>query len=326
MRLNSRLTGISLALASLILLLQSCGPAAETAEQPQELTQQERIQGGGVDINGLQPVSAGSSPRPEVIGNTPPPRGPDGHPILGSVPGMIGKWEGFGSRPMLRLFDEIPEGAIIFYNDFEQASNDPTNYPKIRESEIPYQPWAKALFAARSRTRFEPYVRCKPSAAARTVATAYGTDFVEFPDMQKIYIFPTGGPRHYSEIWMDGRGHPENLTPTYHGHSIGHWEGDTLVVDTVGFNEKMWFDSDGSPHTDQLHIIERYTRLSVERLQYDISIDDPGAYTRPWSTGFYMDWSPGETFQFVCQDENLASDLMLGTEYQSMDRSQPIFP
>jgi len=94
----------------------------------------------------------------------------------------------------------------------------------------------------------------------------------------------------------------------------------------VGFNEKMWFDSDGSPHTDQLHIIERYTRLSVERLQYDISIDDPGAYTRPWSTGFYMDWSPGETFQFVCQDENLASDLMLGTEYQSMDRSQPIFP
>ncbi len=286
------------------------------------------LQPQGLDANGLQPLSAGSSRPPERMLDTPPPRDANGRAVLGSVPGQVGSWEGFGSRPMLRILDEIPEGSIIAFTPAEQALRDPNNFPKIRESEIPYQPWAKALFAARSRTRFEPYVRCKPSGGAREVATAYGTQIVEFPEMQKIYVFPTGGPRHYREIWMDGRPHPENPKASYHGHSIGHWEGDTLVVDTVGFNEKMWFDSDGSPHTSQLHLTEKFTRVSLERLKYEITVDDPGAYTSTWSSGFYMFWTPGETFQFVCQDENLASDLMVGNgeSYDSMDRSQPIFP
>ena len=271
-------------------------------------------------------LMAGSTPPPARPGMTPAPRDANGRALLGSAPGMVGSWEGFGSRPMLVLFDEIPSGSIIANTPYEEAVNDPNNFPKIKYSEVPFQPWAKALYTARSRTRFEPYVRCKPSAGPREVATAYGTQIVEFPDMQKIYVFPTGGPRHYREIWMDGRGHPDNLQPTYHGHSIGHWEGDTLVVDTVGFNEKMWFDAEGSPHTEQLHLVEKFTRLSLEQLKYEITIDDPGAYTQTWSSGFYMNWTPGESFQFVCQDANMAYDLMLGTEYEEMDRSQPIFP
>ena len=257
---------------------------------------------------------------------TPAPRNEQGRTVLGSLPGNIGSWEGFGTRPMLTFFDEIPEGSIIAFTPYEQVQKMQDIYPKIKLSEVPFQPWARKLFEARSRTRFEPYTRCKPSAGPREVATAYGTQFVEFADMNKLYIFPTGGPRHYREIWMDGRGHPANLKPTYHGHSTGHWEGDTLVVDSVGFNEKMWFVAEGSPHTEQLHLTERFTRLSQERLRYDVTIDDPGAYTRPWSSGFYMSWTEGETFQFVCQDQNEAIDLMLGTQYQSMDRSQPIFP
>jgi len=311
--------------------LSACAPEPATeeqaqAEQARALSMQERMQPiGGVDPS-LQPLSAGSSRPPETVGTTPPPRNAEGRALLGSAPGQVGSWEGFGSRPMLRILDEIPEGSIIAFTPAEEALNDPDNFPKIRESAIPYQPWAKALFAARSRTRFEPYVRCKPSAGAREVATAYGTQFVEFPEQQKVYVFPTGGPRHYRVIYLDGRGHPEDLKPSYHGHSIGHWEGDTLVVDTVGYNEKMWFDSDGSPHTNQLHLTERFTRISLERLKYEITVDDPGAYTDTWSSGFYMNWTPGETFQFVCQDENLASELMLGTEYEAMDRTQPIFP
>ncbi len=269
---------------------------------------------------------AGSTPPPATAGTTPPPRDANGRAVLGSTPGNVGSWEGFGSRPMLVLLDEVPPGSIIAATPYEQAVNDPNNFPKVRYSDVPYQPWAKALFEARSRTRFEPYVRCKPSAGPREVATAYGTQIVEFPDMQKIYVFPTGGPRHFREIWMDGRKHPADLQPTYHGHSIGHWEGDTLVVDSVGFNEKMWLDAEGSPHTEQLHLVERFTRLSLEQLKYEIIIEDPGAYTRPWSSGFYMNWTPGESFQFVCQDANMAYDLMLGTEYETMDRSQPIFP
>lgn len=282
------------------------------------------------DIPVAQQTQTGpaAAPRRAVRTNTPPPRDANGRAVLGSVPGNVGSWEGFGSRPMLRFLDVEYEGNIMAFTPLEQALNDPANFPKIRESEIPYQPWAKALFEARARTRFEPYVRCKPAPGPRTVATAYGTQFVEFPEDQKIYIFPTGGPRHHRVIYMDGRGHPDNLTPTYHGHSIGHWEGDTLVVDSVGFNEKMWLDSDGSPHTEQLHLIEKITRVSMERLKYEVTIDDPGAYTATWSSGFFMDWTPGESFQFVCQDANLAFDLMLGNgeDYQTMDRSQPIYP
>lgn len=278
-------------------------------------------------IAAAQPPTAagpGESPAEEA---RPAPRHPDGRPILGSVPGEpTGAWDGFGSRPMLIEFDEVPPGSIIAHTPYEQLRNDPDRYPKIKYSDVPYKPWAKALFEARSRTRFEPYVRCKPSAGAREVATAYGTQFVEFPDQQQIYIFPVGGPRHFRVIHMDGRDHPADLTPSYHGHSIGRWEGDSLVVDTVGFNEKMWIDAEGSPHTEQLHLVERFTRLNHDTLRYDIRIDDPGAYTSTWESGFYMNWREGESFEFVCQDENEASELMLGTEYESMDRSRPFIP
>jgi hypothetical protein len=261
-----------------------------------------------------------------TVESGPPPRTADGKIILGSLPGQMGMWSGFGTRPMLTVFDVIPEGSIIAYTPFEDVLRIPDRFPKIPLSEVPFQPWAKALFEARSRTRFEPYTRCKPSAGPRAVATAYGTQFVEFPDMQKIYIFPTGGPRHFREIWMDGRDHPDDFKPGYHGHSIGYWEGDTLVVDTVGYNEKMWFDAEGSPHTNQLHLTERFTRVSTHRLDYEVTIDDPGAYTRPWTSGYNMSWEDGESFEFVCQDQNEAFELMLGTEYEAMDRSQPIFP
>lgn len=307
----------------LLTLALACATAATLAACTQEPTQPTQVQQAP---DGQPSLMAGSTPPPATVGTTPPPRDANGRALLGSVPGGVGSWEGFGSRPMLTLLDEVPPGSIIAATPYAEALADPKNFPKIKFSEVPFQPWAKALYAARSRTRFEPYVRCKPSAGPREVATAYGTQIVEFPEMQKIYIFPTGGPRHFREIWMDGRAHPANVKPTYHGHSIGHWEGDTLVVDTVGFNEKMWFDTEGSPHTEQLHLVERFTRESLERLKYEITIEDPGAYTAPWSSGFYMNWTPGESFQFVCQDANLASDLMLGTEYTEMDRNQPIFP
>jgi hypothetical protein len=310
----------AMVLANTYALAQDAAPAASD-KQPSEKIGQFNPE------RGLQPLTGGVGGRRSKKIDTPPPRDANGRAVLGSVPGSVGSWENFGSRPMLRIWDEIPEGSIIAYTPAAQALADPNNFPKIKESAIPYQPWAKELFAARSRTRFEPYVRCKPSAGPREVATAYGTQIVEFPEMQKIYVFPTGGPRHFREIWMDGREHPKDLKPSYHGHSIGHWEGDTLVVDTVGFNEKMWLDADGSPSTTKLHLTEKFTRVSLERLKYEVTIDDPGAYTKTWSSGFYMDWSAGESFQFVCQDENLAYGLMVGNSgYSKVDRSQPIYP
>ena len=104
-------------------------------------------------------------------------------------------------------------------------------------------------FADRVQHRREPYTRCKPSPAARGVATAYGTQILDVPELRRLYI-QTGGAHHYRTIFMDGRAHPQ-ISPSYRGHSVGHWEGDTLVVDTVGFNEGAWIDNLGMPTTER---------------------------------------------------------------------------
>jgi len=273
----------------------------------------------------IVPASGGAWQRegPEVA-SRPAPRSEDGRVILGASPGEPGAWTGFGSRPMLFEFDVVPEGSIIAATPPEQLR--PGRFPKPKYSEIPYQPWAKALFEHRSRNRFEPYTRCKASAGPRGLATAYGTQILDVPELQRIYIFTQGGSHSYRVIYMDGRPHPDDLTPTYQGHSVGRWEGDTLVVETIGFNEKMWIDAEGSPHTEQLHLIERFTRVDFDTLMYEVTIDDPGAYTRPWESGFSMNWSWAEGFEFVCQDGNLAFELMVGTDYTSVDRSRPVVP
>jgi hypothetical protein len=124
---------------------------------------------------------------------------------------------------------------------------------------------------------------------------------------------------------MDSRAHPGNPEPSYYGHSTGKWEGDTLIVDTVGFNEAFWI-SRGIPTTDRLHMIERFTRTDSNTMKYEVTIDDPGAYTAQWTAGFLLSWDPGlELFEYVCQDNNYAPELMLGTQ-QSVDRSSPVVP
>jgi hypothetical protein len=100
----------------------------------------------------------------------------------------------------------------------------------------------------------------------------------------------------------------DDLRPTFLGHSVGHWEGDTLVIDSVGFNEKQWF-SGSYPITEKLHLTERISRPSLKSLSYEYTVDDPGAYTGPWSgrwtitekgaSSFIAD---GELFEYICQD------------------------
>ena len=158
---------------------------------------------------------------------------------------------------------------------------------------IPFQPWAKALYANRGINQLEPHTRCKPSGGIRQFLTPYGVEFVELPEMQRIYIFDIGGPHTYRTIYMDGRTHPANLVPSYYGHSIGWWEGDTLVVDTTGYNETFWLDRRGLPTTEKLRTLERFTRTDELTIKYEVTIDDPGAYTSTWKTGFNLRWEDG---------------------------------
>jgi hypothetical protein len=191
---------------------------------------------------------------------------------------------------------------------------------------LPFQPWARAVYADRERNQLEPHTRCKPSGFARQFLTPYGVEIVELSQLGRIYIFDIGGPHTYRVIYTDGRTHPSTLEPSFYGHSIGWWEGDTLVVDTIGFNEGFWLDRRGLPHTERLHTIERFTRRDARTVRYDVVVDDPGAYTTSWQAGFDFRLESGtELFEYVCQQANFADNLMLG-ELKSVDRTSAIVP
>jgi hypothetical protein len=250
----------------------------------------------------------GAPPAP----SKPTPRGPDGHVNLGQVQGDLpGLWDASPTSIPLARADKASDFGL-FAADMREPT-DPFLASKPKLSQVPFKPWARALFDYRVHIRNEPYVRCKPSAGAREVATAYGTQLIEDREHQRVFIFETGGAHSFRTIYTDGRAHPANLSPSDRGHSIGHWEGDTLVVDTVGFGERVWIDNLGMPTTDQLHTIERFTRTDYNTIKYEITVDDPGAYTAPWKSGFYMNWTPGdESFEFVCQENNQAPGMIVG--------------
>ena len=116
-----------------------------------------------------------------------------------------------------------------------------------------------------------------------------------------------GGAHVGRIIYMDGRSHPEGdaLNLTWMGHSIGRWDGDTLVVD----NEGTWIDIGGKPHTEKLHLVERFTRTDLYTLHYESTIDDSGAYTAPWKVRFDVTRDPnGEIQEYICQENNLWKD------------------
>ena len=256
--------------------------------------------------------------------NAPAPRLPNGHINFGPVPGEpVGLWTATPTDIPLARPDTAADFGLFAASTREPT--DPFMAAKPKLSQIPFQPWARMLFDDRVWGRQEPYVRCKPSSAAREVATAYGTQFLDVPELDRFYIIETGGAHSFRTIFMDGRPHPANLSPSNRGHSVGHWDGDTLVIDTRGFNEKVWIDNLGMPTTEQLHTIEKFTRTNFSTIKYEITVDDPGAYTAQWSSGFYLRWSVGESFEFVCQENNQAPELIISDGHQKIE-SPPYIP
>jgi hypothetical protein len=179
--------------------------------------------------------------------------------------------------------------------------------------EVPFQPWARTMYEERLAHQLEPHSRCKPSGGVRQIQTPYGVEIVEVPHLQRLYIFDIGGPHSYRTVFMDGRTHPASLEPSAYGHSIGWWEGDTLVVETVGYNEAFWVDRRGLPGTDRLRTLERFTREVFDTIKYEITIDDPGAYTHPFTGRFDLRLDPAtELYEYVCQEANYADSMMVG--------------
>jgi hypothetical protein len=167
-------------------------------------------------------------------------------------------------------------------------------------------PWARKVFASRT-AGDDPYNYCMPGGPLR-ITGGFAWRFVQHPTVNATHIFmlQEGNAHTYRQIFMDGRSHPEDPTPTWYGHSIGRWEADTLVIDTVGLHDRFWLDSGGTPHTEQLHLVERWTRPDFTTLRRVVTIEDPGTFTRPFTVTFTARLAePGsEIMEYICIENN----------------------
>ena len=250
----------------------------------------------GMSASGLaffRPVAANTSARPT-------PRWPDGKPRLGPAPDETGYWARPGSRSLKENGVNVEIGEDGLLKNINDAA-------KV----APFQPWARDLYVYRQREflKNDPmFLECYPAGGLRQFQMPFGVQFVEDKNFNRIFVMNGGGNHDWHFIYTDGRaqqGNPRGNAdnPLYYGNAIGRWEGDTLVVDSSGFNEKFWFSNGGLPHTQQLKLVEKFTRTDMNTLKYEVTIDDPGAYTRPWSAGWTLQWVAGEELPvYYCQD------------------------
>ncbi len=252
------------------LLVQAQGAAQPGA--PRQPGQE--VQGPLGPVSALGQESANRTPLP----TGPAPRLPDG------TIDLTGVWAGGG--PVNDIAQGLPKGETL-----------------------PLLPASIKLMEYRAQHETDdPHLWCMPMGVPRV--TPYPFRFVQnftHKAPTHMFILHEATLHTFRQIFMDGRKHPKELDPTWFGHSIGHWEGkDTLVIDTVGFNDKFWFDRKGTPHTEQLHTIERWTRPNMGTLINAVTIDDPGAFSKPFTVTFTARLQPpgDEMMEFFCQENN----------------------
>jgi hypothetical protein len=176
-----------------------------------------------------------------------------------------------------------------------------------KDAKVPFLPWTKAMYDYNKANSvvYDPEGFCLPPGGPRMFGTPYPAQFIQQAD--RIIVIFEGGAHVWREIHMDGRPLPkrESLNPTYFGYSVGHWDHDTLVIETTGFNEKTWLNFNGTMHTDELTTVERITRPNRDTLHYEATIDDPGAYSAPWTVAWNIPWTEGaELAEYICQENN----------------------
>jgi hypothetical protein len=161
------------------------------------------------------------------------------------------------------------------------------------------QPWIKARFNAQGATSDpDPFLEsCDPLGAPRVLLTNTPLRIVQAP-AEVVMLYERN--HDFREIYTDGREHPKNLDPSWWGHSVGRWEGSTFEVDTVGFNDKTWVDWSGLVHTEALHLVEHYQRLAHDSMRLDITIDDPKAYTQPFTAKRMFTLKPWDIGEDIC--------------------------
>ena len=155
----------------------------------------------------------------------------------------------------------------------------------------------------------DPEANCLPTGVPRIAP--YPWRVVQTPT--HIFFLFEGNIHSFRQIFIDGRKHGADLNPTWYGDSIGSWDGDTMVVDTIGFNDKFWFDFVGHPHTEGLHTIERYTRTDLGTLENETTIIDPETYAKPFKIKFIASLRQNEELmEYICQENQRDTAHIIG--------------
>lgn len=198
---------------------------------------------------------------------------------------------------------------VPYIIDMQKQGRAPDGGPVL----VPFNALGKKFFdqATETHSKDDPEGFCLPPGVPRMMYTPYPTEIFQMPD--RIVFIYEGGAHVWRIIWMDGRQQPKDPNPNYLGYSVGHWEGDTLVVDTVGMNDRTWLDAAGHGHGEKLHVTEKFTRPDSNTLRLEATIDDPEYYTKPWTVVTTSTWQPNqELMEYICQENNKDLQHLVG--------------
>jgi hypothetical protein len=167
---------------------------------------------------------------------------------------------------------------------------------------LPFTEWGDQNWKSYDPARFDYTAHCLPMGWTRQMNSPMPLEIVQEPNRIAI-LFEAWNT--FKVIPTDGRNHPKDVDPTWMGNSVGRWDGDTLVIDTIGFNEKSRLDTIGHPHSDQLHVVERLTRTDAMHITYEVTINDPKAYTKPFTNKRTFNLKPQwELMEYSCEENN----------------------
>lgn len=230
------------------------------------------------------------------------PRASDGRPDLTGVwqggSTTRGSWEQANGGVGVGGSGRDPSAPVVLSSNDRLPGREPA----------PYQPWAaqKVVEAFNRRGIDDPTGLCLPAGIPRIVMLGlFPQQIIQTPTqivmlyeyMNVFRVIPLNAP------------HPDDILPSHMGHSVGRWDGDTLVVDTIGFNDKTWLAGTGTFHTDALHTVERFTRIDKDRIDYQVTMEDPNVFTKPWTLTSSLMLREGTRLQeMVCAENNIDPD------------------
>ena len=232
--------------------------------------------------------------------------------LLASVP-LAAQWLHYPTPGMPRTPEgkpnlsaaapKMPDGKPDLSGIWASADNKYLQNLAADGIEVPFQPWAEKLYRDRSENlgKGRPSERCLTHGVTDFDALGINWKIIQTPGMIAVLY---EAYNHYRQIFLDGRPLPKPTQPAYLGYSVGRWEGETLVVETTGFNDVGWLDDGGHPQSEALHVTERFRRRDFGHMDLQLTIDDPKAYTKPWGPTLRLNFQPDdELMESICENE-----------------------